>query len=326
VRVCVFCGSATGRGERYLAAARTLGGVLADRGIELVYGGARIGTMGVLADAVLAAGGRVTGVIPTGLLAREVAHSGLTDLRVVADMHERKATMAELADAFLVLPGAAGTLDELAEIWTWAQLGMHEKPIGLVDIDGYYQPLLRFVEHMVAEEFLRPEHAGVLAVAEDPVALLDSFAGYRPPSAKFARDAPPAAAAPVAVPELDVLAWVEVRDGRLLTVRSAGKERFYLPGGKREPGESDPTALVREVGEELGVRLDPSTLRCETVLTDTADSFADGRRVRMVCYRAEHTGQPTPGAEIAELLWAGPADIDRLAPAARRILRAVLPR
>jgi uncharacterized protein (TIGR00730 family) len=175
VRICVFCGSATGRGPGYATAAAALGRLLAERGITLVYGGASVGTMGIIADAAVAAGGEVIGVIPTDLVDRELAHQGLTELRVVGSMHERKALMADLSDGFLALPGGPGTLDELFEVWTWAQIGLHSKPIGLVDTDGFYQPLLRMVDHMTAEGFLKIDYRKLIKVAADPAVLLDSF-------------------------------------------------------------------------------------------------------------------------------------------------------
>ncbi|MGH3877189.1 MAG: TIGR00730 family Rossman fold protein [Actinophytocola sp.] len=178
MRVCVFCGSSPGTRPGYRAAAEHVGQTFAERGIGLVYGGASAGTMGILADATLAAGGRVTGVIPRALVDREVAHSGLSDLRVVADLHERKATMASLADAFLVLPGGAGTLEELFEVFTWAQLGLHRKPIALLDVDGYYQPMLRFLDHMATEGFLRPEYREMLIVDTDVAGVLDRYANH----------------------------------------------------------------------------------------------------------------------------------------------------
>jgi uncharacterized protein (TIGR00730 family) len=180
-RVCVFCGSSPGRSPAYLDAARATGRALARRGIGLVYGGGSVGLMGAAADAALAAGGEVIGVIPRGLQLRELAHAGLTTLHVVGSMHERKAKMAELAHGFVALPGGMGTLEELAEILTWAQLGLHARPCGLLDVAGYYDPLVAFLDRAVAEGFVRPEHRRLLVVAEDPDALLDAFEAWRPP-------------------------------------------------------------------------------------------------------------------------------------------------
>jgi uncharacterized protein (TIGR00730 family) len=185
VRVCVFCGSSAGRGETYVHAARSLGRLLAGRGIDVVYGGARVGTMGELANAALDSGGTVTGVIPQHLVDKEIPHTGLTELYVVRDMHERKAKMAELANAFIALPGGAGTLEELAEVWTWAQLGLHAKPIGLLDIGGFYRPFREFIDHMVTERFLRPRHRDMLLIDAEPRRLLDRFAEYTPPPEKY---------------------------------------------------------------------------------------------------------------------------------------------
>ena len=173
MRICVFCGSSPGARPAYLAAARELGELLAARGIGLVYGGASVGLMGELADAVLAAGGEAIGVIPGRLLDREIAHAGLTELHVVETMHERKALMAELSDAFVMLPGGAGTLDEFFEALTWRQLGLHSKPLALLDVDGFVGPLLALADHLVAEGFVLPEFRALLLVERDPAALLD---------------------------------------------------------------------------------------------------------------------------------------------------------
>jgi uncharacterized protein (TIGR00730 family) len=180
-RVCVFCGSSVGAQPAYAAGARALGRLLAERGVGLVYGGASVGLMGAVADAALAAGGDVVGVMPRALVDKEVAHAGLADLRVVDTMHARKALMAELADAFVALPGGLGTFEELFEVWTWAQLGLHRKPVALLDVAGFYGPLAAFLDAAVAERFVRPEHRGMLLVEEDPAALLDRLAAYRPP-------------------------------------------------------------------------------------------------------------------------------------------------
>jgi len=182
-RVCVFCGSNFGARPAYREAAEKLGTWLAERGIGLVYGGARVGLMGAVADAALAAGGEVIGVIPHSLVALEVAHEGLGDLRVVDGMHERKARMAELADAFVALPGGLGTFEEFFEVLTWAQLGFHPKPCGLLNVGGFFDPLLALVEHAVAERFVRPEHRYLIVDAADPETLLDRLAAYEPPHA-----------------------------------------------------------------------------------------------------------------------------------------------
>ena len=181
MRICVFCGSSPGRGASYLASARAFGELLAREGIGLVYGGAAIGLMGAVADAARAHGGEVIGVIPQALVTHEVAHSGLDDLRVVSSMHERKALMAELADGFVALPGGIGTLEELFEVWTWAQLGLHGKPCALLDVDGFYAGLSAFLEHVVEQKFLRPEHRRILMVEADGRALLAKFRAYVPP-------------------------------------------------------------------------------------------------------------------------------------------------
>ena len=181
-RICVFAGSSSGARAEYVAAARELGGVLARRKLGLVYGGARVGLMGALADAALAGGANVIGVMPEALVAKEVAHRGLTELRVVKSMHERKAMMADLSDGFVALPGGWGTVEELFEILTWAQLGFHRKPCGVLNIHGYFDRLLAFVDHGFDEGFVRREQRALLSVATSPGELLDMFAVYKAPA------------------------------------------------------------------------------------------------------------------------------------------------
>ena len=180
-RLCVFCGSSTGDMPAYAEAARTLGTALAMQRIGVVYGGASVGLMGAVADAALEAGGEVIGVIPEALVRKEVAHAGLTELRVVGSMHERKALMAELSDGFIALPGGLGTLEELFEVWTWAQLGYHAKPCALLNVDGFYDPLIAFLDSVAQRRFLKPAHRDMLVVASDCEALLARLAAYRPP-------------------------------------------------------------------------------------------------------------------------------------------------
>jgi len=173
--VCVFCGSNAGAGNDYAEAARGLARAIAARGLNLVYGGGSIGLMGVLGAAALAAGGRVIGVTPRRLVEREVIHTGLTELRVVETMHERKALMAELSDAFIALPGGLGTLDELFEMLTWTQLGIHRKPCALLDVNGYFEQLGVFLDHAVSQRFIKAEHRSMLIAGTDPEALLEQM-------------------------------------------------------------------------------------------------------------------------------------------------------
>jgi uncharacterized protein (TIGR00730 family) len=183
--VCVFCGSSDGRRPEYRAAATALGTQLGKDGITVVYGGASVGLMGAVADAALAAGGQVVGVIPRGFADRELAHPGLTELHLTDSMHERKALMADLSDGFIALPGGLGTLEELAEITTWAQLGLHRKPVGVLDVPaadgaGFYSLLLAFIDHMVAEGFVSESSRRLILQANEPRALLDQLIAWRP--------------------------------------------------------------------------------------------------------------------------------------------------
>lgn len=179
-RICLFCGSNLGIRPVYHSAAEQLASLLVQRGIELVYGGGNVGLMGVLADTVLAGGGRVIGVIPESLLAREVGHRGLTELRVVSSMHERKALMSDLSDAFIALPGAFGTFEEFCEVVTWSQLGIHEKPCGLLNVNGYYDPMLRLFDNAVSEGFLHPENRRLVLDDTDPQRLLEKMYQFQP--------------------------------------------------------------------------------------------------------------------------------------------------
>ena len=184
--VCVFCGANPGFDPRYLAAARTVGTTLAERGIRVVYGGGRLGLMGAVADAALAAGGEVVGIIPRGLVDRELAHRGVQELVVVDTLHERKARMADRSDAFVALPGGLGTLEELAEVLSWAQLDLHAKPTGLLDVGGYFAALESFLDGAVQEGFLAERHRRLLLRDDDLSRLLAAFESWEPPASRFA--------------------------------------------------------------------------------------------------------------------------------------------
>jgi uncharacterized protein (TIGR00730 family) len=179
-RVCVFCGSSPGARPAYAEATAEVARLLAGAGIGVVYGGGHVGLMGVLADTAMAAGGEVIGVMPRALVDREIGHTEISELRVVGSMHERKALMADLSDAFVALPGGAGTLEELFEVYTWAQLGLHDKPCGLLDVEDYFSGLVGFLDHAVDERFLREEHRGMLIVEREPRALIEHLAEFEP--------------------------------------------------------------------------------------------------------------------------------------------------
>jgi uncharacterized protein (TIGR00730 family) len=190
-RVCVFCGASSGRNPRYTEIAHAFGGVLARHGLGLVYGGGRVGLMGAVADGALAEGGEAIGVIPRELVDRELAHSGLTELHVVESLHERKAKMAELADAFVALPGGFGTLDELMEQLTWSQLGLHTKPVGLLDVEGYWRPLIELARHATEEGFVRESDLAAIVVGDDGELVLDKLERLTREPARRAKWAPP---------------------------------------------------------------------------------------------------------------------------------------
>ncbi|MEQ1637757.1 MAG: TIGR00730 family Rossman fold protein [Methylococcales bacterium] len=181
-RICVYCGSSNGKSPEYTVAAKQLGAELAKRDLGLVYGGASIGIMGIIADAVLDNGGEVIGVIPQVLVNKEVCHHHLTELKIVNSMHERKALMAELADGFIALPGGLGTLEELFEILTWAQLGLHQKPCALLNVQGYYDGLITFLDQAVTEQFVKPKHRVLLLLEECPDRIIDKFIAYQAPA------------------------------------------------------------------------------------------------------------------------------------------------
>jgi uncharacterized protein (TIGR00730 family) len=295
MRICVFCGSNSGKHEAYADAARDLGQMFAARGIGVIFGGGRVGLMGALADAALMAGGAVIGVMPRALVEREIQHLGLTELHTVATMHERKTKMAELADGFIALPGGAGTLEEIFEQWTWAQLGIHHKPCGFLNTMGYFDPLRDMIGRMTGEGFLRAEHAAMLTFDTDPAAILDAFRGYAPPAAKWQQQTA------IRV----VAALVEDEAGRVLLVRKKGTRAFMQPGGKLRDSEPHLAALQREIGEELRCSVRPgSPIFLGTFTAPTANE--SGCLVEAALYRVELAGPIVAASEIDEAIWFDP--------------------
>jgi uncharacterized protein (TIGR00730 family) len=256
--------------------------------------------MGTLADEVLSAGGHVTGIIPRALWEREIAHQGLTELRVVEDMHERKKLMAEMADGFIALPGGTGTLEEIFEQWTWSQLGIHTKPCGLLNVDGYFNSQIAMIERMVADGFLSHAYAAMLSVETDPNVLLARIRAYRPPASKWSNNPPtnPSKSIPIAA------AVITDSEGRVLLVRKFRTLFFMQPGGKLGAGETAIEALARELKEELG---------CLLVKSEFLGFFAAPaanepmHRVEAALFQVFIAGQLEPRAEIEEVAWVDPA-------------------
>ena len=318
----VFCGSSPGTGTAYVDAARHAGRFFAGRGIEIIYGGGRVGLMGAMADAALAAGGRVTGVIPRWLVEREIAHTGLTDLHVVESLHERKEKMAELASGFVALPGAAGTLEEIFEQWTWAQLGIHEKPCGFLNVNGYFDPLEAMTKRMVTEGFMQSSYADMVVFSNDLETILDRFADYRAPPRKWR--------SPKATETISASDWPFIRiaaglivdgAGRVLLVRKRGTQTFMQAGGKIEPDESPYQALARELQEELGLRLTPD-MPPEYLGQFVAEAANETRhRVQAEVFYIRVTSPMSATGEIEEIVWIAPSDETlRLAPLTRDLL------
>jgi hypothetical protein len=297
MRICVFCGSHSGNNELYANAAREMGRTLATCNIDLIYGGGRVGLMGELADSALTAGGAVIGVMPRSLVEREIQHIGLTELHTVATMHERKTKMAELADGFIALPGGAGTLEEIFEQWTWAQLGIHQKPCGFLNTNGYFDPLRKMIEKMSGEGFLRSEHASMLVFNPEPAAIIDAFRSYLPPVAKWQEPAQKIIRI--------VAALVEDEARRVLLVRKKGTRAFMQPGGKLRDSESHLAALERELVEELRCSFRPgSPVFLGTFTAPAANE--NGCFVEAALYRVELAGEISAASEIEEVAWVDP--------------------
>jgi uncharacterized protein (TIGR00730 family) len=300
MRVCVFCGSSCGNNDVYANAARAMGETLGCSGIDLVYGGGRVGLMGVLADAALNAGGAVIGVMPQRLVERDIQHTSLTELHTVATMHERKTKMADLADGFIALPGGAGTFEEIFEQWTWAQLGIHRKPCGFLNANGYFDPLRVMIDHMTGEGFLRWEHASMLVFDTDPAAIIAAFRDYSAPSAAKWQLSTVQNEGMTVIRIVAALVQDDAR--RVLLVRKKGTRAFMQPGGKLRESESHLAALERELSEELSCSIRPGSPAFLGTFTAPAANES-GRLVEAALYRVELMGPINAAAEIEEVVW-----------------------
>ncbi|PIE07978.1 MAG: TIGR00730 family Rossman fold protein [Rhodobacterales bacterium] len=318
--VCVFCGSASGHDPVFLHAARKAGEALSKQSLKLVYGGGKVGLMGAVADAALSRGGEVVGVMPRHLVEREISHNGLTELLIVETMHERKTRMSDLADGFLVLPGGAGTLEEAFEQWTWAQIALHAKPIGFLNVDGFFDPLMDMVDGMVKAGFLAPAYRDMLIVENDPDSILERFSAYVPPAGKtYEASGNQAAVSMTQQTTLKIAVAVIMDDsGNMLLVRKRGTESFMQPGGKIEANETVRQSLERELLEELGAE----TRNAEFLAQLTAPAANEPNHVvEAQVFRVELARSPAISAEIEEMCWHRPGCVEdrKIAPLSAEI-------
>ena len=285
--ICIFCGANTGNSETIIAQTESLLQLLINLDFDLVYGGGKSGLMGIIADRFLESGKKVVGIRPSKLIEDEDAHTSLTELIVVKDMFERKAEMMKRADFFIALPGGVGTLDEIMDVYTNVKIGFTDKFCALLDVDGFYRGLTDQLSKMAEKSFLKPKDQDLLVVG-NPEWLASKIEER--------------------LNEIDKVAFIEIKDKKILTARSQGKDKFYIPGGKRDNNETDPETLEREVREELSVSIRPDTIKNIGVFRAQAHGKPEGIKVRMACYSAEYTGSLTPASEIEEIKWMTTAD------------------
>lgn len=295
MKVCIFCGANSGNDFKIANATLLLCDHLIQTDCDLVYGGGVTGLMGLIADRFISAGRKVIGVRPEKLIADEAVHNGLTEVIVVKSMQERKALMVELSDAFIALPGGIGTLDEIVETFTLFKIGFTDKPSGILNVNGYYDGLIKQLERMVSSSFLKQEQKKMLAFSSNPKVLLENMQISKlDPQTKY----------------IDKIAYIEIQDGKILTTRSFGKDKFYIPGGKRDIGETDEQTLLREIKEELDVRIDSDTIDYVGLFKAQAHGKSDDTQVMMTCYSAKYSGALKASNEIEEIMWLNFADKD----------------
>ncbi|MEM1136672.1 MAG: TIGR00730 family Rossman fold protein [Bacteroidota bacterium] len=302
--VCIFCGANTGTSPEIIKQAEQLSDLLIQKGYSLIYGGGKDGLMGIIANKFIAAEKEVIGIRPDKLIKDENVHSVITQLIVVKDMHERKAKMIEMSDIFIALPGGIGTLDEIIEVYTQTKIGFISKFCGILNTNDFYEGLEILLHKMVKFSFLKEEDKKALYLAKTPEALVNKILNYE--SIKK---------------EIDKIAYIKIKDGRILCAKSKGKHKFYLPGGKREEGETDEATLIRESEEELSIHIVPSTITYMGTFIAQADGKPKGVLVKMTCYSAQYKGTITACSEIDEIKWLNYKDIDLVSEVDKKIFK-----
>lgn len=308
-QVCIFCGAKQGVSNKILEDARQLCALLIAHDFDLVYGGGSIGLMGIIADHFLQKGRKVIGVRPKKLITDEDCHQGLSQLIVVETMQDRKAKMIELSDYFIALPGGIGTLDEIIETFTLFKIGFIQKPSGILNTSNFYGGLKSLFDQMTTSGFLSQEANHNLIFADTPSDLLHALKIEPKKQTTFR--------------EIDKVALIALNKGKILSTRSFGKESYYLPGGKREAGESDQQTLFREIKEELNIELLEDTIDYIGTFSAQADGMEDGILVKMTCYQADFNQIPQASNEIEEVRWLSYSDIELVSAVDKIIFKAL---
>lgn len=308
-KVCIFCGANSGKSNHILNQTILLCDILIRSGYSLVYGGGGKGLMGKIANRFIQKGSPVIGVRPKRLIENEETHTNITELIEVNTMQERKSKMIELSDLFIALPGGIGTLDEIIETFTLNKIGFTDKQSGILNTGGFYNDLLNQLEKMTAYGFLTENEKYLLKVANNPKALVDSL--------NIAESEENVSI------EIDKIAFIEIKNQKVLVSKSKGKSKYYIPGGKREPNESDESTLIREVEEELSVFIDQNTIEYFDTFKAQADGKPKGINVRMTCYEAKYKGELEPSNEIELIDWFDCTNMDLIAEVDKKIFTSL---
>lgn len=306
-KVCIFCGANTGNSQKVINQTKLLCDLLIRSGYDLVYGGGNLGLMGVVSERFLEYGKEVIGIRPQGLIESEGGKDYSTQLIVVDSMQERKEKMIELADLFIALPGGIGTLDEIIETFTLFKIGFIQKQSAILNTDGYYDHLIGLLENMSAQGYLADKDRDKLKVADTPSKLMEQLS-ISEPNRNLET-------------EIDKIGFIEINNGKVLVAKSKGKDTYYIPGGKRDEGETDEETLVREIEEELSVCVAPETASYLGTFVAQAHGKEQGVEVRITCYESEYAGKLSAASEIEEIDWFDSQDIDTVSQADKKIFK-----